>query len=431
MSRLFSVRIVSVQLFSVQCVCLTLMAGLTLTAFASGGDWPSWRGPNRDGISKETGLLASWDEGGPPLVWKAQGLGGGYASVIVVKGRIFTTGTEQGQTTVVALDLKSGKKLWSAPVGSGGGPNCTPTYDDGLVYALSKKGDLVCLDAETGDLKWRKNFPRDFGGKMMSGWGYSESPLIDGDRLICTPGAKDAAMAALNKKTGETIWKTSIDDLGRRGRDGAGYSSIVVAEVGKIRQYVQLMGRGLIAVNAKDGRFLWNYNRIANGTANIPTPIVKDNFVFCSSGYGAGAALLKLTAKGDGVEAEEVYFQPGNKLQNHHGGMICVGDYIYFGHGHNKGFPICVNMLSGKVAWFKGRGPGSGSAAIVYAEGRLYFRYQSGDMALIEATPEGYREHGTFKIPKSSGPSWPHPVVSGGKLFLRAQDVLFCYDIKK
>jgi len=408
---------------------LTAFVGLAQRALAD--DWPQWRGPGRDGISKETGLLDQWDSDGPPQVWMAKGLGSGYASVAVAKGKIFTMGTQRGRTTIVAIDL-DGNILWTAPIGGGGEPNCTPTYDEGLVYGVSKGGDLACVDAETGEVKWQKSFPKDFGGRMMSGWGYSESPLIDGDRLICTPGAKDAAMAALDKKTGETIWRASASDA--KGRDtsgGAGYSSIVVAEVGGIQQYVQLVGRGLIGIAAKDGRALWSYGKIANGTANIPTPIVKGNFVFCSSGYGTGAALLRLTASGGRVRADEVYFLPGDKMQNHHGGMILVGDHVYCGHGHNNGFPICVELKTGKIAWFKGRGPGTGSAAVAYADGHLYFRYENGVMALIEASPRGYKEKGAFKLPQQSGPSWPHPAISDGKLYLRSQDVLLCYDVRK
>ncbi len=412
----------------------SLLSAVWLLAACSQGysaDWPQWRGPQQDGVCTETGLLQKWDKDGPPLVWKASGLGNGYSSVSVADGRIFSMGAIKGSQHLVALDQKTGDVLWTAEVGGGGGSNCTPTYDDGLVYALGTKGDLVCVDAKNGELQWRKNFGQDFGGQMMSGWGYSESPLIDGDHLVCTPGAQDAAIAALDKKTGETVWKASIPDLGRRGRDGAGYSSIVIAEVGGLRQYVQMMGRGVIGVAAKDGRFLWGYNRVANGTANIPTPIVKDNYIFCSSGYGTGSALLKLTEDNGKIDVEEVYFLNGRTLQNHHGGMVRVGDYIYCGHGHNNGFPVCVEMMTGKIMWNPGRGPGSGSAAIVYADGQLYFRYENRVMALIEASPKAYKLNGVFELPTHESRSWPHPVISDGKLYLRAGGDLLCYDVKQ
>jgi outer membrane protein assembly factor BamB len=266
---------------------------------------------------------------------------------------------------------------------------------------------------------------------MMSHWGYSESPLVDGDRLICTPGAPDAAMAALDKKTGRVLWKAGLPEPGQQGRDGAGYSSIVVSEACGVRQYVQLTGRGLISVSAKDGTFLWSYHRIANRTANISTPLIDGDYVFCSTGYGTGAALLHLVPDGAGVKAEEVYFLNAKQMQNHHGGMVRVGEHIYCGHGHNQGFPLCIEMKTGKVAWRGGRGPGRGSAAVLHAEGRLYFRYQDGVMALIETTPDEYRLKGSFTIASNNGKHWPHPVIAGKRLYLRDQDTLLCYNIAR
>ncbi len=266
----------------------------------------------------------------------------------------------------------------------------------------------------------------------MSGWGYSESPLVDGEKLVCTPGAEDAMIVALDKKTGATIWKGKAPaDLGSNGLDGAGYSSIMISHGAGVKQYVQMVGRGLVSFRAEDGKFLWNYNRIANHTANIPTPVVKDDYVFASTGYQAGAALLKLKPEGDGVAAHEVYFLPGNKVQNHHGGMVMIGEYIYMGNGHNNGFPICLDWKTGKIAWNGGRGPGSGSAAVVEADGELYFRYQNGVMALIEATPEKYHLLSKFMLPTHNAESWPHPVIVDHCLYLRDQDNLLCYDIAK
>jgi outer membrane protein assembly factor BamB len=357
------------------------------------------------------------------------GLGSGYASVAIAGNKIFTLGRRKGASELLALDLHDGTIRWTAPVG-GGDPNCTPTADGGMVFALGRNGDLVCVEAETGKVIWQKNFPKDFGGQMMSGWGYSESPLVDGDRIIVTPGARKAMIVALNKRSGETIWASPLpDDVGQRGRDGAAYSSIVVSEACGVRQYVQLTGRGILAVAAADGSPLWSYNRVANGTANIPTPLVKDDYVFCSSGYGTGSALLKVVKEGRGLRAEEVYFLPGAKMQNHHGGMVLLGDHVYCGHGHNQGMPVCLDLKSGKPAWGPERGAGTGSAAVAYADGRLYFRYEDGTMALVEATPEAYRLKGSFKLASIKGRSWPHPVISGGKLYLRDQDVLMCYDV--
>jgi outer membrane protein assembly factor BamB len=230
--------------------------------------------------------------------------------------------------------------------------------------------------------------------------------------------------------TGELIWRASIPNLGDRGLDGVGYSSVVVSHGGGIKQYVQLIGRGLIGVEAETGRFLWGYNRVANDVANISTPIIHEDYVFASTGYQTGAALLKLHRDGDGIRAEEIYFVDHTVMQNHHGGLILHDGYVYTGTGHNKGFPLSMKFTTGEVAWGPIRNAGADSAAIAYADGRLYFRYQKGLMILVEATPDAYREHGSFRIPDVSKPSWPHPVIAGGHLFLREQNMLFCYDVR-
>ncbi len=412
-----------------------LACSASLYAAAVDGDWPRWRGANLDNISTEKGLLDKWPADGPKLAWKARNLGGGYSSVAVVGDRIYTMGGRSGRVMLFALNREDGKEVWAAEVGRGNDPNCTPTVDPeaGLVFALSKDGDFACIDAKTGDVKWKKSFPRDFGGKMHSSWGYSESPLIDGDRVIVTPGAPDAQIVALNKTTGETIWKSTLPDLGRKGTDGAGYSSIVISSAGGVKQYVQLVGRGCIGVDAKTGKYLWGYNRVANGTANVPTPIIKDNFVFTTSGYGdGGSALLQIVKKGNAFAVNEVYYKSNNELQNHHGGLVMIGNHIYGGHGHNKGFPFCLEWKTGKVLWLQENNEISGrqSAAVTYAEGHLYFRYQDGTVTLVAASPRGYQEKGKFTIPRK-GESWPHPVIAGGKLYLRNQDELLCYDVKK
>ena len=395
-------------------------------------DWPQWRGPNRDGISPEKSLLTQWPESGPPIAWQAKQLGRGYASVSVADGRVYTVGRNRKKNEqLICLSDKDGSILWATDLGQGKRPDGSPTVDGDRVYVIGKGSDLLCARTDNGIPVWKKNFERDLGGKMMSGWGWSESPLIDGDRLLCTPGAPDALIVALDKKTGDVIWKAPTpEDFGRRGRDGAGYSSIVIGHGAGVKQYIQLTGRGVVGVRASDGKVLWTYNRVANGTANIPTPLIKGDYVFCSSGYGTGAALLKLVKDGDGVKAEEVYFLRGKQIQNHHGGMILVGDHIYLGHGHNNGLPVCIDLMTGKDRWRAGEAAGKGSAAIAYADGHLYFRYENGIMALIEATPEKYVLKGTFKIATVKGKSWPHPAISGGRLYLRDNDVLHAYEIR-
>jgi outer membrane protein assembly factor BamB len=404
---------------------------------AQAGDWPGWRGPTRDALSTESGLLQEWPSSGPPLAWKATGLGAGFSSLAVVGDRIYTIGDRDGAQQVLALQRTDGTLVWSTKLGDPwndeyGGGRGTPTVDGDLLYAIGTGGNLVCLETATGKERWRKSLPRDFGGTMMSSWKWSESPLVDGNLVIFTPGARDAALVAVDKKTGETAWKTAIPDLGSKGADGAGYSSIVISNAAGVKQYVQLLGRGLVGVRASDGKFLWGYNRVANEVANISTPVVRANFVFASTGYGTGAALVELSRQGDAVAAKELYFLPAGTFQNHHGGFVLVGNYLYSGHGQSKGFPICLDLITGKVAWGGDiRNAGTGSAAVLYADGRLYFRYQNGVVMLIEASPVSYHEKGSFTIPDVKKPSWSHLVVSEGRLYVREQDTLYCYDVRR
>ncbi|HWA98216.1 MAG TPA: PQQ-binding-like beta-propeller repeat protein [Pirellulales bacterium] len=401
-------------------------------------EWPQWRGPLRDGKSSDTGLIANLPESGPPVLWKASGLGAGFSSISIADGRIFTMGERGEDQFVIALSLADGRELWRTKIGAKwkdgnySGPRGTPTVDGDLLYAVGTYGDLICAETKTGKVHWKKNFQTDFGGQMMSGWGFSESPLVDGNKLLCTPGGKQAAIVALDKKGGRLLWKAAVPDLGPKGKDGAAYSSIVVSEAAGTRQYVQLLGRGVVGIDANTGKFLWGYNKITNPTAAIPTPIPHGDYIFCTSGYGdGGAAVLKIVKHAKQFEAEEIWYHPAKELQNHHGGAVLVGEYLYFGHGHNKGIPVCVEFLTGRIVWEGDkRPPGSGSAAVVFADGNVYYRYQDGVVALIGATPEGYQLKGTFTIPNVEKPSWPHPVVLDGKLYIREQDALICYNVK-
>ena len=406
-----------------------------LFAEDAAGQWNQWRGPNRDGISTEKGLLESWPDDGPAVVYRVKGLGKGMASVAIANGKIITMGNKDGSTRVVCLDQRNGEIEWSTPfTPAKNDPNCSPTVDvpSGLIYALSNDGVLVCCKLDSGEVVWQTSFTKDFGGKIESGWGYSESPLVDGDFVICTPGAQDAMVVALNKKTGETVWKGKAPEGKLRGNDGAGYSSVIISNAAGVKQYVQLIGHGIVSYDATTGSLLWNYDRVANRTANIPTPIAKDNFIFCSTGYDdGGTALLEITKKRNQLEAKEVYYKTSKELQNHHGGMIMIGDYVYMGHGHNNGFPACVQWKTGKNIWDKARGAGAGSAAVVVADDKLYFRYQDGTMALISTKKDKYDLISKFKLPTHNGESWPHPVIAGGKLFIRDQDELVCFKIGK
>ncbi len=416
-------------------MCLLL---LMLGSVGWANDWPQWRGPNRDGVCQETGLLQQWPEGGPKLLWELAGMGTGYSTVAILDGKLYSMGDREvdGDKAqyVYAYDLATRDELWATKIGPShrDGPRCTPTVEDGFVYAIGTSGNVVCLTLDSGKLIWSKNLLSDLGGASNPQWKFSESPLIDGDKLLCTPGGHRAAIAALDKKAGATIWKTSMPDIGPNGKEQAGYSSIMISHGAGVKQYVQLTNEGLIGVAADSGKFLWGYNRVANRVANISTPVIDGDYVFASTAYQTGSALLKLVRDGDGVKAQEIYWLDKDTFQNHHGGFVKVGDYIYGGHNHNKGEPTCLEMKTGKVMWHADQ-IGKGSGCVLYADGCLYFLYEDGTAVLVEATPEKYNLKGSFKLPSrptATGTAWPYPVISDGKLYLRHADVLFCYDVK-
>ena len=409
-----------------------------LTSVAGAEDWPQWRGPGREGICRETGLLKEWPDGGPKLLWQVKGCGTGYSAPTVAAGRIYGMGYKDGNEVVWARDEKNGAELWSTKIaaalnrqqlGGYAGSRCSPTVDGEMVYAVGAAGDLVCLSAAKGEVKWKKNFKTDFGGRMMSGWGFSESPLVDGDRLICTPGGDQAALVALNKADGKVLWRSAIATAG-----GAGYASIVTAELKGIKQYITTLGKALVSVEAGKGKLLWRYDRIANPVANIPTAIVVDDHLICSTGYKQGGlAVLQMSPKGkEGVQVKEVFYHDNRSLQNHHGGMVRQGDYLYLCHGHNSGAPTCFNWKTNQIQWKQSqRALGEGSACLLFADGNLYIRYEGGTMVLVEANPLSFKLKGKFKLPDNSGfPSWPHPVIANGKMYIRDQDLLLCFDVK-
>lgn len=417
------------------CILLAPASWLLLLSFAntaSAHDWPQWRGPQRTGISTETGLLKQWPADGPPLAWHVDGLGDAYASVVVQDGRIYTIGKQGSTVFAFSIAEADGMLLWKKEIGTTGrNVMSTPTLDQDRVYVVDPDGQLVCLSTADGTIRWKRDYAADFDGKLQSGRGYGESPLVDGDRLICTPGGPEAMIVALDKLTGETIWKTAIPELGTAGADGACFSSIIISRGAGIRQYVQMVGRGLIGIASDDGRFLWGYNDIANGTANIPTPSVRDDLVFASNGYNSGSVLLKLAPDGKrGVTAAEVYRLNGSQLQNHHGGSIVVGEHVFAGHGSNNGLPTCLELATGRLKW-KRRGPGIGSASIVYADGHIYFHYQNGVIGLVEASSAGYKLKGSFQLPGAGADSWAHPVVANGQLLLREKDKLWSYNVRQ
>jgi outer membrane protein assembly factor BamB len=421
---------------------------VVLPGVAAGADWPQWQGPDRNAVSKEGGLLKEWPKDGPPLAWKVKGLGGGYSAPAIAAGRIYGMSNRGADEVVWALSETDGKELWATRVGAPipqrmpqgkEGPGCTPTVDGERLYVLGLGGDLTCLQIDNGKIVWQRSLTREFGGRSPM-WSYRESPLVDGDRVVCTPGGPDATMAALDKATGKTIWTSKVPggDGGGRGGfapSGAGYASAIAIDCAGQRQYVQLTGTTLLGVAAADGKVLWRYDKPANtNRINCTTPLYHDGMVFATSAYGAGGGLVKLTKDGEGgVKAEEVYFN--RRLQNHHGGMVVIDGCLYGANGGNEGgFLVCLDFLTGKILWDERDKPsrsGVKKGGLAVADGRIYYLQEDGTMLLIEPSPKAYVERGRFKHPdRSEAPDWTHPVVANGKLYLRDQDVLLCFDVK-
>ncbi len=397
------------------CVALSLSSIVTTLAF---DDWPQWRGPRRDGVSTEKGLLKDWPRGGPPLAWQTTGAGDGYSSFAVVAGRLYTLGARGGTEYVMAFDAATGRKIWEVPHGQrfgndrGDGPRATPTVDGDRLYAYGASGDLSAMELATGKVLWKINVLREFGGSNIQ-WGLSESPLVLSDRILVNAGGRGASIVALKKSDGSVLWKSQSDE--------AGYSSAVLVESAGIRQAVFFTGERALGVDVQSGRLLWSYDRVANRTANIATPIARGNRVFLSSDYDAGAALLELTPAGGGMTARQVYFT--RDMRNHHATSVLIGDYLY---GFSSTILTAMHFDTGRVAW---RDRSVGKGAVIYADERLYLFSENGVVGLAEANPAGYREHGRFQIETGSLPTWSHPVVSGGRLFIRDQDRIFAYNV--
>ncbi|WP_310820863.1 PQQ-binding-like beta-propeller repeat protein [Stratiformator vulcanicus] len=421
--------------------CLLVVALLLSATSVVAGDWSQWRGPNRDGKAVGESIRTDWDANPPKLLWKTEGIGTGYGSVAIVGDRLYTMGySNQGQT-VFAINLNSHEIVWSAVIAPKGdigypGSRSTPTVVDDRLYVVGSTGVLSCLNTSDGEVLWKKDFALEFDSQPQR-WGYAESPLVDGDLVIATPGAADAMLAAFDRTTGRIVWTTPYPDLDGNGKAQAGYSSAVISEGGGVRQYVQNTGKGVVGVRAEDGKFLWANTAAANRVAVIPTPLIKDDLVFASSSYKQGSVGLRLISDGDGgVEAEQLYFLDGRRIfENHHGQMILHEGYVYGGHGQNSGFPMCIELETGEVMWggrqSKLRGPkgASKSAAVLFVDGHIIWRYQNGVVAVTEASPEEYRLKGTFTPEFVESPSWAHPVVVDGKLYLRENDMLMVYDI--
>ncbi|MSU57292.1 MAG: polyvinylalcohol dehydrogenase [Pedosphaera sp.] len=412
-------------------VSLVQFAALALVALPLGAaDFPQWRGPQRTGVSAETGLLQAWPKDGPKLLWQVKDIGTGYSTPSVVGDRIYLAGNEGLENEfALALSAKDGRRVWSTKLGKVGNPKqepnypaarSTPTVDRKFLYALGSDGDLVCLDTAKGTEVWRKNLRTDFGGRHGE-WAYAESPLVDGDALICTPGGTNATLVALNKKTGDVIWKCALPE-----GDDASYSSVNPAEVSGVKQYVQFLSKGLVGVEAKTGRLLWRFEKTAKGSpAVILMPLVSDGMIY-SGAYRATCALVKPAKKDGAFTVEEIY--SAKNLPVGLGGVVKVGDFFY---GSSSVSALCVEFKTGTIKWEeRSLGPCSWLAA----DQRLYVHAESGDVALLEPSPDAYRERGRFtpaNRPSERGQSkaWAYPVVANGRLYIRELNSLWCYDI--
>ena len=404
-----------VKAFAAVVMVVVAVGSLAPPSIAQAADWFQWRGPNRDGHSQENGLLQQWPQGGPRRLWQAAGAGDGYSSFSASQGRLYTQGARGGTEYVMAFDAASGKKLWETANGTrfrneqGDGPRGTPTIDGDRLYAFGGTGELSCLEPATGKKIWSVNVVNTFGGNVPY-WGYSESPLIIGDRIVLNAGGRRASIVAVSKNDGKTLWQNHSDD--------AGYSSPMLLRDGNLQQVVFFTGQRALAVDPRDGRLLWSYNRASNSTANIATPVLRGTRVFFSSAYGTGAGLVQAQP----AAATEVYFT--REMRNHHSSSVLVGDTLY---GFSDSILTALNFDTGKVAW-RDRSVGKGS--LIYADQRLYLYSENGVVGLAEANPTGYREHGRFSISAQGAPTWSHPIVTRGVLILRDQDRIFAFDIR-
>jgi outer membrane protein assembly factor BamB len=336
---------------------------------------------------------------------------------------------------VQALSAQDGKVIWTTRVGNVGNPDqdpkypkarSTPTVDGDFIYALGSDGDLACLETKTGKIRWQKSLRKEFAGQPHA-WAYAESPLVDGDVLVVTPGGAEATIVALNKKTGAVIWKSAVP-----GGDPAGYASAVVVQGGGRKQYVQFLSKGLVGVDAKTGEFLWRYKEVVKGPAQVFTAVARDGYVYAGA-LSIGGGLIRLKPYGNGVATEQVYFERG--LPNGFGGAVLIGNYLY-GSDPAEQKVLAVEFTTGKVMW---KADSLGRSSFAYADGLLYVHAWKGDIGLVEATPEGYREKGRFTPPDQPKPAagapysetaYAHPVIANGVLYIRDSGTLWAYDIK-
>ncbi len=406
------------------------------TAAPVAGNWARWRGPNQSNVSTESGLMKKWPSSGPEKVWSFENAGLGYSSMIVVDGTLYTVGVDDTDARAIAVDIETGEEKWSTKFGKddasgynagwGNGTRSTPTYDDGMIYVVGVKGEIACLSAEDGKLEWSKHLIDDFGGKA-GGWGFSESPLVDGDLVVVGPGGKDAGIVALDKKSGETVWLAEEVKPGN-----AEYASILAIDHNDVRQYVRFFEKEAVSVSAADGKLLWSVSWPRGGTAVIPTPIFKDGYLYLTSGYKAGSKLAKIGPKNE----VEVVWDDEEVMMVHHGGVVEIDGYIYGFSDTREGGLVCQDFMTGEKVWNQREMPSMAKGAVFAADGMLYCLSENdGMVTLVEATSKGYSAKGQFKLEPQSdqrhvkGKIWSHPLVVGGKLYLRDQELIHCYNV--
>jgi outer membrane protein assembly factor BamB len=401
-------------------VCITVRAA----------DWPQWRGIHRDGLSAETGLLPAWPEDGPAMVWQVNDQGDGYGAPAVVGDRIYLVVNQGMENELVkALATKDGSEIWATRIGKVGNPDqrpnfpaarSTPTVVGDRIYALGSDGDLVCLEKETGKPVWALNIREEFGG-VPGSWAYAESPLVDGDLVVCAPSGPEAGVVAVERASGKVVWKSAVP-----GCKDAGYASTVIAENGGIRQYVSFLGHALVGVDAATGKVLWQYDK-TKGQANMPTPVVTEAGVYSSTNRAPGA-MVQLVADQSGVKVEEVY--SSKDLPNAIGGFLVVGDHLF---GTSSQYLICANVKTGDILW---REPSIAPASLCYANGCLFLHGENGEVALVAASADGYKELGKFTPPNAPEPmnrmqkTWAYPALADGRLYIRNRGTLWCYHVR-
>ncbi len=409
-------------------------------AIAESNSWYQWRGPNRDGHAAPQNLLKEWPAGGPKLVWSAKNLGMGFSASSIANGKLYTMGTYKDQCHVVCLDAKTGKLIWEQPMdgtagdnsyntGWGAGPRSTPTLAGDLLYALSDLGTLVCLKVSDGSKVWSTNLVNDFGGSIPK-WGYSESVLVDGDRVIVMPGGKNF-LVGLDAKSGKQIWGSKDVDM------SAHYVSTIKSNIGGKDMYITASEKGLLAFDVASGELLFKNESTGNKTAVIPTPIVSGDIVYHVSAYGAGNVAVKVSVKGNNVSAEQLYHNAAKSMENHHGGVILHDKAIFGFSKTDGGVWMAQDLATGNVLWSQKVGKNK-SGSIAFADGMIYcYNDTDGTCILAEANRDGWNQKGELtlpaqtEIPRGKGAIWAHPIISDGMLYIRDHDLMFAYSIAR